>query len=124
MLTFRTEYRTLEHKGNEGTILSDSLEIFKTKEFDRWFSRLPEKTRLIINARLQRIECDRHFGTINTFDEIIELKWNSGFRVYTHRFENRILIILLGGNKNGQSKDIRQAKKILAYIKENGFGKT
>ena len=86
-----------------------------------WFLGLPEKTQLIINARLQRIENDGHFGTINTFDGLIELKWKSGLRVYTHRFETTLVIVLLGGNKNGQSKDIKQAKKVLKNIQENGF---
>jgi len=101
--------------------LSDSIQIFRTKEFGSWFSGLREKTQLIVNARLQRIEHDNHFGTINTFDGLIELKWKSGLRVYTHKSEATLVIVLLGGNKNGQSKDIRQAKKILKSIKENGF---
>ena len=101
--------------------MRNSIEILKTTEFKQWFSSQPEKTRLIVNARLQRIELDGHFGTINVFDNLIELKWKSGLRVYTHRFGNRLLIVLLGGNKNGQGRDIRQAKKILKNIQENGF---
>lgn len=99
----------------------NSIEIVKTAEFKQWFSKLPEKTQLIVNARLQRIEYDSHFGTINAFDGLIELKWKSGLRIYTHRWGDRLLIVLLGGNKNGQSKDIRQVKKILKDIQENGF---
>lgn len=97
------------------------MRIFKTKEFGKWFSELPEKPQLIVKARLQRIEHDGHFGTINTFEGLIELKWKSGLRVYTHRHEATLLIVLLGGNKNGQSKDIRQAQKILKNIQENGL---
>ncbi len=99
----------------------NAIEIRKTPEFKQWFSKLPEKTQIIINARLQRIEHDSHFGTVNIFDGLIELKWKTGLRVYTHRMGQRLLIVLLGGNKNGQSKGIRQAKKILKDIQENGF---
>jgi putative component of toxin-antitoxin plasmid stabilization module len=49
------------------------------------------------------------------------LKWKSGLRVYAHRNEATLMIVLLGGNKNGQNKDIRQAQKIRINIQENGF---
>jgi len=89
------------------------IQIIKTFEFSKWFEELPEKSKMIVNARLQRIAIDNHFGFINVFDDLIELKWTSGMRVYTHRFTKEKLIILLGGSKNGQNKDINKAKKIL-----------
>jgi hypothetical protein len=46
---------------------------------------------------------------------ITELRWKSGLRVYSaERISN--LILLLGGNKNGQDKDIRKAKRLLSQI--------
>ena len=93
-------------------------EILKIAEFDEWFAQQTVKTKVIVAARLQRIIFDNHFGTINTFDDLIELKWAGGLRVYTHRFGKKTLIILLGGNKNGQDRDIRKAKKILAKVIE------
>ena len=95
-----------------------NFEIVKTAEYEEWFDDQSLKTKVIIDARLQRIALDGHFGTINTFEGLIELKWKSGMRVYTYRHETRTLIILLGGNKNGQNRDIRKAKKILAQILE------
>jgi putative component of toxin-antitoxin plasmid stabilization module len=47
---------------------------------------------------------------------LIELRWRNGSRVYAFIKTNRIFIILLGGNKNGQDKDIRKAKKIKEAI--------
>jgi len=93
-------------------------EIYRTAEFEEWFAEQTEKTRIVVDARLQRIAVDGHFGTINTFDGLIELKWTSGLRVYTHRSGSRMIIVLLGGNKNGQDRDIRKAKKLLAKILE------
>ena len=89
------------------------IQMFKTSEFEEWFEGLPEKSKMIVNARFQRIAVDEHFGFINVFDGIIELKWKSGMRVYTHRLTKEKLFVLLGGSKNGQSKDINKAKKIL-----------
>ena len=91
--------------------------ILKTSEFKAWYSGLDVNSRRIVDARLERIQNEAHFGTVNRFDGLTELKWKSGMRVYTaERSPN--LLVLLGGNKNGQSKDIRRAKKILAEIDE------
>jgi putative addiction module killer protein len=97
-----------------------SIILHKTPEFEDWYADQALKTQLIVDARLQRIEKDNHWGTINTFDGLIELKWGSGMRIYTFKFGDKIVVILLGGNKNGQSKDIKQAKKLKAKIEENG----
>jgi len=42
----------------------------------------------------------------------LELKWKNGRRVYYADIPEKKILLLLGGNKNGQDKDIRQAKKI------------
>ena len=94
------------------------IEILKTDEFLEWFDEQQEKTKLLIDARLDRIAYFAHFGTINRFAGIIELKWKSGMRVYTHRLDQETLIVLLGGTKHGQEKAIHKAKKILAQIHE------
>ncbi len=89
-------------------------EIYRTSEFDEWFVGQTIKTKLIIEARLERLSQEGHWGFINKFDGLVELKWTSGLRVYTAVVGKVIVIILLGGNKNGQSKDIKKAKNILA----------
>ncbi len=58
------------------------------------------------------------------FDGIIELKWKSGLRIYTARIGKVVIIVLAGGTKNGQSKDIKKAKKLLEKVKGNGFTPT
>ncbi len=48
-----------------------------------------------------------------------ELKWKNGRRIYfsvTLEDDGQILILLLGGNKNGQNRDIRKAKLILQKL--------
>ena len=89
--------------------------LFRTAEFNEWLAAQSESTRRQIEARLLRLSGDGHFGTVHRFGEITELKWKSGLRVYT-TVRNPKVIVLLGGNKNGQDKDIRKAKKILGEI--------
>lgn len=93
-------------------------EIFRTDEFQAWFDEQPPKIRLLIKARLERIRAEGHFGDTNRFEGLVELKWASGLRVYTHIRGDHLLLVLLGGNKNGQDKDIRRAKKVLRAFLE------
>ena len=90
--------------------------IIQTTEFKEWFETLDFKTQTVIRGRLSRIESEGHFGFVNRFEGLTELKWPTGLRVYSVE-EKPKLIVLLGGNKNGQSKDIREAKKIRNRIK-------
>ena len=95
-------------------------EIHKTSEFNNWLAEQPLKARLQVEERLLRIAVDNHFGIHKPVgnDHVWELKWANGRRVYyTYLVEYNILV-LLGGNKNGQSKDISQAEKILRKYTE------
>jgi putative addiction module killer protein len=57
-----------------------------------------------------------HFGDCRRFAGLIELKWKNGIRVYAFRWGNAVIIALNGGNKNGQNRDIKKAKKIRQEI--------
>ncbi len=90
------------------------FELHKTPEFEQWLSEQPLKSRLQIEARLLHIVTNGHFGICkNLNDHVWELKWANGRRIYYAHLSQHNLLLLLGGNKNGQSKDINQAKKIL-----------
>lgn len=78
----------------------------------KWYSRQNKKTQAILDARFDRIEIDGHFGLINRFEGLVELKWASGMRVYTFVSGSKLVVALYGGNKNGQDKDIKNAKRI------------
>lgn len=94
-------------------------ELLKTSEFDEWLHEQPLKSRLQIEERLLHIACDGHFGTCKHLtDHVWELKWANGRRVYYAYIAKYNVLLLLGGNKNGQSKDIKQAEKILRKYAE------
>ena len=93
------------------------MEIKTTKEFNEWLKEQNGTVQKQVRSRLLKIKTDNHFGT-NSKDlknGLKELKWTNGTRVYfTIELENgQIMIVLLGGNKNGQNKDISKARKIL-----------
>lgn len=90
--------------------------ILETEDFRKWLQTQPLKTRLIVTARIERLQADGHWGFVNRFDNLIELKWVSGLRVYTSIVDDKLVILLAGGNKNGQNKDIKKAKSLLQKI--------
>ncbi|MCM2280684.1 MAG: hypothetical protein NDI61_02425 [Bdellovibrionaceae bacterium] len=97
--------------------MSRIFEVFKTEEFEVWLNAQPPKIRTIIKARLDLISLG-HFGNHKRFEGLIELKWLSGIRVYTFMWGTAIVVALYGGNKNGQSRDIKKAKKIRDEVLE------
>ena len=88
--------------------------LYRTPEFEKWLNEQPLKSKLQIEDRLLRISCDGYFGTQKKLTKYLwELKWANGRRVYYAFIAELDILVLLGGNKNGQDKDIRQAQKIL-----------
>jgi putative addiction module killer protein len=93
--------------------------VLNTAEYDEWLAEQPEKCKVQILGRLAHIKEDGHFGDHKDVDgDVWELKWRSGRRVYYAYIEESQVLLLLGGNKNGQSKDIKKAKKILCKYTE------
>lgn len=88
--------------------------LIKSSEYQKWISDETMKSQVQIVKRLAAIELDGYFGDHKDLeDEIFELRWKNGRRIYYAYIPKSSVLILLGGNKNGQNKDITQAKKIL-----------
>ncbi len=90
--------------------------IEKTIEFDNWLKKLKDlRAKAKILWRLQKLENDEHFGDCEAVGEgISELKINyaKGYRLYFKLIDGRIILLLIGGNKSTQQKDIEKAKAI------------
>lgn len=91
--------------------------IEKTVEFDKWLRKLKDlRAKAIILFRIQKVESDGHFGDCESVgDGIRELKidYAKGYRIYLKEKEGRLIILLIGGDKSTQQKDIKKAKEIL-----------
>jgi putative addiction module killer protein len=90
--------------------------IEKTPEFDKWLKKLNDhKAKAKILFRIQKLERDQHFGDCEYVgDGIRELKVNfaKGYRIYFKEKDGKIIILLLGGDKSTQKKDIVKVKQI------------
>lgn len=100
--------------------VDSSFTFTKSPEYQQWFDVQNLKVQRQIAVRLAHIAVDGYFGNYKELDdEISELKWLNGRRIYYAYIEELNIILLLGGNKNGQSKDITQAKKIFFRYKKS-----
>ena len=90
--------------------------IEKTAEFDKWFRKLNDlKAKAKILFRIQKLENDEHFGDCKPVGNgIRELKINfaKGYRIYFKEKDGKIIILLIGGEKSTQQKDIDKANEI------------
>ncbi len=96
-----------------------NYKIIFSSEFDDWFTNRPDNERYQIQERFHRITEEGHFGdhkSVSNDNSIWELRWKNGRRIYYTYFPEAKILLLLGGNKNGQKKDIKRAENILAKI--------
>ena len=95
--------------------------IEKTTEFDKWLRKLNDlKAKAKILFRIQKLENDEHFGDCWPVDDgIQEMRVNfaKGYRVYFKEKNGKIIVLLIGGDKSNQQKDIKKAKEIWGKLK-------
>lgn len=87
--------------------------IGTTTDYDEWFESETRKSQLQIFERLDKIKNEGYFGTKKPVQGVNELKWVGGRRIYYTIIPESNVLLLLGGNKNGQTKDINKAQNIL-----------
>ena len=94
-------------------------EIETTPYFDRWLKKIRDKTTLHrFDIRFNRI-AKGNFGDVKQIDtNLFELRFffGGGYRVYYTIQNGKIIILLCGGDKSTQNKDIANAKNILAQL--------
>ena len=90
-------------------------ELRRTLLFDKWLKELKDpRAQARIQTRLDRLE-DGNPGVVEPVGEgVSELKidYGPGYRVYFCERGEVLIIILAGGNKKTQPKDIRNALEL------------
>jgi putative addiction module killer protein len=88
-----------------------------TCPFVAWLEALDATVRHRIKSRLARVALGNLGEYKRLGDDINELKFKfgSGYRVYFSEVDNAIVLLLYGGDKKTQAKDIKIAK---AYLKD------
>lgn len=93
--------------------------IQKTDVFNVWLSKLKdEKGKAIIIDRIMRLKRGNK-GDFRIIDkDIYELRihFGSGYRIYCTDRNDKIVLLLLGGNKSTQSRDIKKAQNMIKLL--------
>jgi putative addiction module killer protein len=88
------------------------IEMRKTDEYSTWFMKLTDAgVRARINARLDRL-ADGNPGDVAPVGESVSelrLHFGCGWRVYFTQRGAELIILLAGGEKGTQVKDIKRA---------------
>ena len=97
------------------------VRVEKTDEYAEWINALKDTAgRARILLRVERLIGGNPGQHRNLTDGISELKidFGPGYRVYYSQQGTRLLLLLAGGDKSSQQKDIRLAIKLARNFEE------
>ena|ERR1700761_979185 len=90
-------------------------ELRQTEAFRKWRIRLRDnRARAMIASRLDRL-AQGHAGDVRPVGEGISelrIQYGPGYRVYYQNRGSAIVVLLCGGDKSTQAKDIESAKRL------------
>jgi putative addiction module killer protein len=95
------------------------VKVFQTELFRRWLGRLRDRrAQARIAARIVAMQ-EGHFGDWKAIDRTVsELRVHAGpgYRVYFTRRGDTLVILLAGGDKGSQRRDIAAARRLASEI--------
>lgn len=101
------------------------IKLLETDEgkipFFKWYDSLTDKvSKVRVRRRLDRIELGNLGDTKSVGEGVYELRFHfgAGYRIYFARVKNTVIILLGGGDKTTQKKDITQAKALWRQYKD------
>ena len=95
------------------------LVINKTDEFEAWLEKLADRLgKAIILARLTAAEQGKLGDWKTIKGELCEMRvhFGPGYRLYFVKRKNVLIVMLAGGSKSMQVRDIRKAERILGEL--------
>jgi putative addiction module killer protein len=107
-------------------VVREFLDDAERSPFRDWLLGLDTAIRARVQARILRFETGNLGDHKHVGDGVWEarLAFGSGYRVYFGKGERELVLLLLGGDKGSQSKDIRRASSYWTeYLEEPKHGK-
>lgn len=97
------------------------IELLRTRAFDRWLSRLrDERAKARIVERLRRV-AQGNLGDVKPVGggvSEMRIDYGPGYRIYFTRRGAFVVLLLIGGDKGSQQRDIATAKALALELKE------
>jgi len=92
------------------------IDIRQTDEFAKWLAKLRDRAaRVRILDRLLRVRLGNLGDYKNLGGGLYEFRiaYGPGYRLYFSRQGDTIIVLLCGGDKSSQTRDIKKAREIL-----------
>lgn len=97
------------------------IEIRKTDHFAQWLDDLRDvRARARIQARIERL-ADGNPGDVAPVGESVSelrIDYGPGYRVYFKKRKRELIILLAGGDKSSQARDIKTALRLARNLSE------
>ena len=97
------------------------IEIRKTERFAHWIDKLRDfRGRARIQARIERLAGGNPGDVKRIREGVSEMRidYGPGYRVYFKRRGQELIILLAGGDKSTQAKDIEAALRLAQNLTE------
>lgn len=97
--------------------------VVKSATFDRWLRKLKDRRAIArVQVRIDRLVAGNPGDVKPVGEGISELRiaYGQGYRVYYLQEGSRLILLLCGGDKSSQQKDIEDAKRIADDWKSHG----
>jgi putative addiction module killer protein len=95
------------------------IEVRQTDEYSEWFANLRDKqARARINTRIRRLSLGNPGDVKPVGEGVSELRidYGPGYRVYFFQRGREVVILLAGGDKRTQQKDIQAALELVRNL--------
>jgi putative addiction module killer protein len=95
--------------------IRDMIETVQTEEFKKWLKALRDVTaKAKILVRIRRLENGNEGDSAPVGEGISELRIHHGpgYRIYYKKVGKALILLLCGGDKSTQAKDIKKAKAL------------
>ena len=97
------------------------IQIQQTETYAKWFAGLRDRVaRARIDIRIRRLSLGSPGDAKPVGEGVSELRFDHGpgYRVYFIQRGEVVIVLLAGGNKSTQDRDIRNAKALAKDLKE------
>ena len=103
-------------------ILKEYIDNSGVNHFASWFDTLDSKIQQRVDARLARVRAGNLGDYKPLKDGVFELrfKFGPGYRVYFGLVGDEVVLLLVGGDKGSQNRDIKKAKKFWQEFLKDG----